>query len=56
VKAFIRFVLVAVLVVVFAGASAPAADEVLEATLDNGLRVLLVVSAAPSAVYTERYG
>ena len=41
-KAFIRFVLVAVLVVVFAGASAPAADEVLEATLDNGLRVLLL--------------
>ncbi|KRT75443.1 MAG: Zn-dependent protease [Candidatus Rokubacteria bacterium CSP1-6] len=41
-KAFIRFVLVAVLVVVFAGASAPGADEVLEATLDNGLRVLLL--------------
>ncbi|MEK7364644.1 MAG: pitrilysin family protein [candidate division NC10 bacterium] len=41
-KVFIRFVLVAVLVVVFAGASAPAADEVREATLDNGLRVLLL--------------
>ncbi len=41
-KVFIRFVLVAVLVVVFAGASAPGADEVLEATLDNGLRVLLL--------------
>ena len=41
-KVFIRLVLVAVLVVVFAGASAPAADEVLEATLDNGLRVLLL--------------
>jgi len=42
VKVFVRFVLVAVLVVVFAGASAPAADEVLEATLANGLRVLLL--------------
>ncbi|MBI2553824.1 MAG: insulinase family protein, partial [Candidatus Rokubacteria bacterium] len=41
-KILLRFALCFVLFVALTAAAAPAADGVLEATLDNGLRVLLL--------------